>query len=101
MELNTDKGLQREILHELETRITCGSAGSVQAQFRRQFCFFRARGLPFELSVLVAAARIREHEPDFVPKILNLRASTQGALGPEALAGDDSTVDGDAPPRIG
>jgi hypothetical protein len=101
MELNTRKQLQREILHELKTRIPRGPAGSVQTQFRHQFYFYRARGLPFELSVLVAAARIREHEPDFVPTILDLRTSTQGALGPEALAADNSTVDGDAPPASG
>jgi hypothetical protein len=70
MKRSTRKELQREILHELETRIPRGPAGGVQTQFRRRFYFFRARGLPFELSVLVAAARIREYEPDFVPKIL-------------------------------
>jgi len=92
MERDARKRVQREILHELETRIARGSAGSVQNQFRRRFYFFRAQGLPFELSVLVAAARIREQEPDFVPKILSLRVSTED-VSPPAFAGDDSTLD--------
>jgi hypothetical protein len=87
MQNDTRKRLRREILHELESRIPAGSGDRAQSQFRRRFYFFRSRGLPFELSVLVAAARVRKHEPNFVPKVLNLTGST---AAPQSSVEDDS-----------
>jgi hypothetical protein len=95
MQPDARKRLRREILHELESRIPLGSVGSAQNQFRRHFYFFRSRGLPFELSVLVAAARVREHQPDFVPRVLNSNASP-----PQASVDDASTLDLDVPRLI-
>jgi len=92
MEREARKQLRREILRELEMRIPGGPAGSVQNQFRRRFYFFRSRGLPFELSVLVAAARVREREPSFIPRVLDLTVSTQPPLDqPQSATNRPST----------
>jgi hypothetical protein len=63
--------LQKEIQHELDTRIPRGPRDSWQNYFRLGFWFFRSQHLSFDESIARAAAGIRKHEPNFLPKILS------------------------------
>jgi len=62
--------LQKGIQREMDTRIPRGPRGSLQNELRSRFYFFRSQRIPFEVSLTKAVGGIKEHHPDFEPKIL-------------------------------
>jgi hypothetical protein len=61
--------LQKQIQHELDTRIPRGRRGDKQTEFRSGFYFFRSQRRSFEESVVLATEQIRKQEPGFHPLV--------------------------------
>jgi hypothetical protein len=61
--------LQKQIQHELDTRIPRGKKGDTQNKFRSCVYFYRSQRHPFDESVVLATEQIRQQEPDFHPLI--------------------------------
>jgi len=63
--------LQKELQRELNERIPRGPRGSDQNLFRGIVWFWRQQGRSFDDSVTKAREYVRQHTPDFEPRLLS------------------------------